>query len=227
VSERLPLFPLGTVLFPGLLLPLHIFEERYRLLVRELAALPADQPRRFGVVAIRQGREVGEEGVQALYEVGCTADVRQVESLPDGRFDILATGSRRFRLHAVDRSRPFLVGEVSYVDDRPGAEAAILARTVGQAYLRYRNLLLAARGGSPGGPPAESAQLPDDPVVLSYLVAAATMLDLAEKQRLLEAGDAAARLRAELRLLHREAEVLVRLPSLPAGELARQPVNLN
>jgi Lon protease-like protein len=227
MTERLPLFPLGTVLYPGLLLPLHIFEERYRLLMRELAALPQDQPRHFGVVAIRQGREAGEDGVQSLYEVGCTADVRQVEALPDGRFDIVTTGSRRFRLHDVDRSQPYLVGEVSYLDDPPGDQAGRLAGAVGQAYLRYRNLLLAARGDAPGDLLAESAQLPDDPVVLSYLIAAATVLDLADKQHLLEAADAAARLRAELRLLHREAEVLVRLPSMPAGELARQPVSLN
>ncbi len=68
MSETLPLFPLGTVLFPGLLLPLHIFEERYRQLVRDLVRQP--EPRRFGVVAIREGRETGIDGVAALYEIG-------------------------------------------------------------------------------------------------------------------------------------------------------------
>jgi len=228
VSERLPLLPLGTVLYPGLLLPLHIFEERYRQLVRELAALPDDQPKRFGVVAIKQGREAGEDGVQALYAVGCVADLRQVEALPDGRFDIVTTGSQRFRLLEVDRSQPYLVGVVDYLDEPVGDEAALLASAVAKAYLRYRDLLLAARGAAAGGAaPAESAALPDDPVVLSYLIAAATVLDLNDKQRLLEAADARTRLRAELKLLRREAEVLVRLPSLPAGELARQPVSLN
>ena len=227
MTERLPLFPLGTVLYPGLLLPLHIFEERYRELIRELAALPADQPRRFGVVAIRQGREVGADAVQALYDVGCTAELHQVEALPDGRFHIVTTGGRRFRLHGVDRAKPYLIGEVSYLDEPPGKDARVLASGVARAYLRYRDLLLAARGGVAGEPPAESAQLPDDPVVLSYLIAAATVLDLPDKQQLLESGDAAARLRAELKLLYREAEVLVRLPSLPAGELARQAVSPN
>ena len=71
----MPLFPLGTVLFPGLVLPLHIFEERYRQLVRDLLDKP--EPREFGVIAIRHGRETGIDGVSDLYEVGCTAQVRQ------------------------------------------------------------------------------------------------------------------------------------------------------
>ena len=72
----LPLFPLGAVLYPGMLLPLHIFEERYRQLVRDLMAGP--EPRRFGVIAIRKGRETGIDGVQSLYPIGCTATLRQV-----------------------------------------------------------------------------------------------------------------------------------------------------
>ena len=71
MSERLRLFPLGTVLFPGMVLPLHIFEDRYRQMVHEL--LDSPEPRRFGVIAIRKGRETGIEGVSSLYEVGCTA----------------------------------------------------------------------------------------------------------------------------------------------------------
>ena len=90
MTERLPLFPLGTVLFPGLVLPLHIFEPRYRTLVADLVALPESEPRRFGVVAIRAGREVGADGVRALHAVGCTAELRQVQRHEDGRYDIVA-----------------------------------------------------------------------------------------------------------------------------------------
>src|SRR5208282_3937148 len=82
-SEMLPLFPLGAVLYPGMILPLHIFEERYRQLVRDL--LDGPDPRRFGVIAIRKGRETGIEGVHSLYEVGCTATLRRVEQHQDGR----------------------------------------------------------------------------------------------------------------------------------------------
>ena len=98
MSKRLPVFPLGTVLFPGLVLPLHIFEERYRTLVRELVASPEDGPHEFGVVTLRRGVEApspeGEDGpmpepapvrAEDLYPVGCTAELRQVTELPDGR----------------------------------------------------------------------------------------------------------------------------------------------
>jgi uncharacterized protein len=223
VTERLPLFPLGTVLYPGLLMPLHIFEERYRRLVGGLSSLPPDEPKRFGVIAIREGREVDDDGVRALYRVGCTAEVRQVEPLPDGRFDLVTTGAQRFLLHSVDRSRPYFCGEVEYLDEPVGAEAAVLAESVGRWYRAYRDLLLAVKGQ----PPRESARLPADPVVLSYLVAAAMVLDLSDKQHLLQARDAAARLRAELRLLRRETAMLARLPSLPGAELARQAVSRN
>src|ERR1700761_6197653 len=82
MSTMLPLFPLSTVLFPGMRLPLHIFEERYRLLAAHLAARP--EPRRFGVIAIRKGREVGADGITALHEVGCVTTVRQITPHPDG-----------------------------------------------------------------------------------------------------------------------------------------------
>src|SRR5829696_7074366 len=102
VGEILPVFPLGTVLFPGLVLPLHIFEERYRALVRELVASPEAGPHEFGVVTLRRGAEapaVDDDDdplpvsppphADDLYPVGCTAELRQVTELPDGRFDIM------------------------------------------------------------------------------------------------------------------------------------------
>src|SRR6202020_2166961 len=95
MSARLPLFPLGTVLFPGLLLPLHIFEERYRQLVRDLLSEP--EPRQFGVIAIRKGRETGIDGVHSLYPIGCIAALRRVERLEDGRFDLVTVGTQRVR----------------------------------------------------------------------------------------------------------------------------------
>src|ERR1700749_3062102 len=108
MGTMLPLCPLGAVLYPGMLLPLHIFEERYRQLVRDL--LDGAAPRQFGVIAIRKGRETGFDGVHALYEIGCTATLRQVDRHEDGRFDIVTVGARRFRLLAVDQTRPYLQG---------------------------------------------------------------------------------------------------------------------
>lgn len=217
MTDQLPIFPLGTVLFPGLLLPLHIFEERYRRLVRDLVDLPEGAPRRFGVVAIREGREVGADGVRALYEVGCTASLRQVEAYPDGRFDIVTTGVTRFRLHTLEHSEGYARGRVEWLPEEVGVEAAVLAGSAGRLFRRYRDGLLRARGQEVPDPP----EPPADPALLSYLVAAAMVLDLPDKQRLLAADTVADRLRLELSLLRREAALVRRLPSLPAVELVR------
>ncbi len=226
-GTTLPLFPLGhTVLFPGVVLPLHVFEERYRELVRTLVAQEDPGPRRFGVVAIRQGWEVGAEAVQALHGVGCAAELRRVSRHPDGRFDIVTVGSDRFRLLGVDRtSRPYLVGEVEWLPPDPPAdpEAAVLARAVGTLFTEYAAAATTLRpdAAGPGPPGAPVPELPDDPVDRSHLVAATAVLTLEDRQALLEAPTTSARLRAELRLLKRETTMVRRLRALPVplGEL--------
>ena len=214
-TARLPLFPLGTVLFPGVLLPLHVFEERYRRLVRDLLDATEDA-REFGVVAIREGREVGDDGIRALHRVGCVARLRRVEPYDDGRFDLVSTGSQRFRLHSLDQSRPYLQGAVELLDEPTGEQAAAIAVRVAVEFDEYRSAL-----GD------DEDELPDDPRTLSYLVAAGAVLELTEKQRLLEAPDTATRLHAELLLLRRETRLLDVLPSLPAVELTRAPASPN
>ncbi len=216
VTARLPLFPLGTVLFPGVPLPLHVFEERYRSLVRDLLTAP-DEERRFGVVAIREGREVGDEGIRALHGFGCVARLRRVEPYADGRFDVVATGAQRFRLIDLDVSRPYLSGNVELLDEPSGTSAVTVAQSVRVLFTAYRRAL---------GTGADDA-LPADPAVLSYLVAAAAVLDLTDKQSLLEAPDATERLQRELRLLRRETALLGLLPSLPGVDLTRVPVSPN
>lgn len=223
MSLRLPLFPLGLVLFPGLVLPLHVFEERYRLLVRELLELPEDE-RRFGVIAIRQGREVGADGIEALYDVGCVAHLRRTEAYEDGRFDIVTTGTARFRLGELDASGPYLAGQVEVLPDEMGdaPEAPLLDRAVRAAFADY---LVALAGAS--GDEIEVPDLPDSSLVLGFLVAATTALDLDERQRLLALADGGTRLRAELALLRREATLLRHLAAAPAPELVRGPISLN
>jgi hypothetical protein len=216
VTARLPLFPLGTVLFPGLLLPLHVFEGRYRRMVRDLLALPEHQ-RRFGVVAIREGREVGADGIRALHAVGCVARLRRVDPYDDGRYDIVGTGEQRIRLRDVDDSLPYLSADVELLDEPAGEAPDVLARAVRWQFDAYRRAL----GGK------TDDDLTDDPGLLSYLVAATVVLDLDDKQRLLEAPDVAARLRRELRLLRRETALLGRLRSLPGVELTRVPASPN
>jgi Lon protease-like protein len=211
MGELLPLFPLGTVLYPGLVLPLHIFEDRYRQLVSDLLGGP--EPRRFGVIAIRKGRETGADGVAALYEIGCTATVREVQRYPDGRFELVTVGTERFRLGGLDRSRPYLRGDADLLAEPAGREADVAVRVVQQEFRGYLSAL-AARGAAVTVP-----DLPDEPGLLSYLVAAALIVDLPEKQALLAEPDAASRLAAERDLLARETRMLHTLTAAPAPDL--------
>ena len=221
MTRWLPLFPLGTVLFPGLVLPLHVFEPRYRAMVRDLLALPEGQ-REFGVVAIRKGREVGVDGVTALHDVGCVARVEQVRPHADGRFDLVSVGTARFRLVGTDASGDYVRAEVEPLAETTG-DAERLAGEVRSAFATY----VTALAGDADDPP-DLSDLPADPLALSYLVGATVRIDLAERQALLAAADAGRRLMAELALLRRETTLFRTLPSAPATtELTRTPVSPN
>jgi len=218
----MPLFPLGTVLFPGLVLPLHIFEERYRQLVRDL--LDGQEPQEFGVIAIRKGRETGVDGVSALHEIGCTARLRQVTEQDDGRFELLTVGTQRFRLLGLDHSRPYLRGAIDPLTEETGDEAtaALAVQAVQRTFREYLDAL-ATRGAARINVP----DLPDEPVLLSYLVAASMIVDLSGRQVLLAEPDAAGRLAAERTLLARETRILRTLTSTPATDLRSSPYNPN
>ena len=109
--EELPLFPLRTVLFPHATLRLHVFEERYRIMVQE--CLRTDGP--FGVALIREGSEVGDDAEP--YLVGTVARITEVQNYDDGRMDITVQGERRFRIREFDESRPYLLGRVQPVEE--------------------------------------------------------------------------------------------------------------
>jgi Lon protease-like protein len=224
MSPMLPLFPLSTVLFPGMRLPLHVFEDRYRALVADLLAGP--EPRQFGVIAIRSGREVGPGGAAALHEVGCVAVLRQVAPHPDGRYDLQTVGSERFRLAGVDQSRPYLQGEVELLPDGvvgPGAAgAAAVVRQVQAGFRAYLNAL-----ADQGGGVISVADLPDEPVLLSYVIGAAMIIDLPERQSLLAAPDALSRLRLERSLLVRETAILRATTTRPAPDYAHEQFSPN
>lgn len=222
-SHSLPLFPLGLVLYPGVVLPLHIFEDRYRKLVRELLDMP-EGARHFGVVAIKAGREVGVHGVTALHEIGCTAELRYAEAYQNGQFDIIVTGTTRFRLLEVDDSEP-MRAEVDLLTDEQTERSGPLAVSVSRLFLSYRDALLAAQGLR--DPDDDPPELPDDPGELAYLVAASMILDLSDKQLLLDAPTVDARLRLERTLLKREATMVSGLSMRPAVELPRIPYTSN
>ncbi|WP_306333862.1 LON peptidase substrate-binding domain-containing protein [Streptomyces sp. KL118A] len=245
VTTRLPLFPLNSVLFPGLVLPLNVFEERYRAMMRELLKTPEEEQRQFAVVAIRDGQEVapsapglpdptaqpdhgpaagfGDDPLKAFHTMGCVADAATIRERDDGGFEVLATGTTRVRIHSVDASGAFLTAEVEEVPEESGDGAGALAEGVLRAFRSYQKRLAGARERSL----STGAELPDDPSVVSYLVAAAAVLDTGTKQRLLAAPDTASRLRDELKLLRAETAIIRNLPSLPATDLTRGTTSLN
>jgi hypothetical protein len=126
MGDLIPLFPLGTPLFPGVVLPLQIFEPRYRRLMTDLLAHPESGDQRFfGVVAIRQGWEVEKIApAEALYDIGCTARVQAVRPQPDGGFRIVSVGGERFRLLdlVIGDDPPYLQGEVEWLAEEETAE---------------------------------------------------------------------------------------------------------
>lgn len=139
-TEQLPLFPLGTVLTPGMPLSLHVFEPRYRQLVADLLNDQDPSAPEFGVVALRGGWEVGE--LQDLHEVGTAARVTDVLPLGDGRCDLSAIGERRFAIEQLDAtSRPYLVATVRWLAEPDGQLSARLVLSTRRAIQRHRSAL--------------------------------------------------------------------------------------
>ena len=233
MGELIPLFPLSTPLFPGVVLPLQIFEPRYRRLVHDLVAMPEDSEQRFfGVVAIRQGWEVERIApAAALFDVGCTARVQIVRPQPDGGFQIVSVGGDRFRLLdvVVGEDPPYLQGEVEWLSDEeaagaePGPEAMpVLVRTVRGLFARYVDEVAGLQSGRDDelGAGAEIAELlegvDDDACALSYLVASVSMLTTEDRQALLAESATGRRLSAEARMLRRELTLLRSIGAVPA-----------
>lgn len=145
MSMEIPLFPLHTVLCPGIVLPLHIFEERYRALVRH--CLDTGLP--FGVVLIRDGREVGSGAASIFAGVGAFAEIRRAGRYPDGRFDLLAAATGRFAIESVDTMKaPYLVADVTPLDEEVGDEthAERLSAAALRRFVRYLELMRARDG---------------------------------------------------------------------------------
>lgn len=204
------------MLVPGLVLPLHIFEPRYRQLIEDLLAIPEEQNREFGIVAIRDGRDIERDGMDALYPVGTATVLRQHEQREDGRYDIVTTGSRRFRLLELDASAPLLRGDVDFLDDVSTDADGVLAAHVAREFTVYRSIL---SGRLAQDDEVEVDDLPDDPTVLSYLVTAAMVLPQDERQQLLATADTATRLALARQALVRENLLIGALGAVPAIEL--------
>lgn len=220
MGEPLPIFPLNTVLFPGVVMPLFVFEDRYRILVRDLIALPADAAREFGVVAIKVGYEVGARGVHTIQRTGCAALVTEVTANPDGSFEIMVIGRRRFHVQSLDPSQDYLRADVEWLSDASGgdspADADKAAVRAGELFDIYRDTVTHLRGDD-----ILDGATPTDPLDLSYTLAAALVLNLAERQALLEAPDVLSRLRLGTSIMRAELQAITAVPSLPATSMAR------
>jgi hypothetical protein len=215
VSERLPLFPLDTVLFPEMLMPLHIFEPRYRLLVRR--SLELERP--FGIVLVR---EASQTEAATPHDVGTSAMIVGHSPLPDGRSFIVLRGDRRFRVASLDtESEPYLVGNVTWLEDDEGAGAEHLADVAADGFSEYLNGIVAATN-EPRTQTSDTAGMREGtPRDVAYRIASGLAIQPQERQRLLEAASVEERLRAEVRLLEREnaliRELLLRLNTSGEG----------
>jgi len=218
VREQLPIFPLNTVVFPGVTVPLHVFEDRYRALVHHLLTISDKTMRLFGIVAIREGYEVGQVGVQSVHRVGCVVQMTSVEPYEDGRFDIEVVGRARLRLDGLDTSGEYLVGDVETLPERTPLQAEALgeAERTFATFEEYRRRLSELRGGD-----VLDGDLPRDPEYLSYSLAATCLLTLQERQELLEASTPLERLVMLRHTLREEMRAMRAIPSLPATEVAR------
>lgn len=205
--SSLRLFPLNIVLFPGMELPLHVFEPRYRQLIVE--CLTESEP--FGVALIREGPEVG--GGADPHELGTTARIDSALPLRGDRMFVKTTGERRFRVVSVHHDRPYLRAEVEYPVDENTEPSEHLVRSVTDAYRNLVQLRLAAQGGYERTPP-----VPESPGALADLAAAATAASVpADRlQAVLEALDVRHRLELTAALLtdaleaaHRETSALL------------------
>ncbi len=210
-GERLPLFPLGVVLFPGMLLPLHLFEERYRRLMQDRQGSDPI----FGVVLTRHGREVGDR--PETHRVGTAASLVGAGRYPDGRYDVVVRGGRRFRVEAEDWNAGYLVASVSWLDGpepAPGDRALdALATRVARAYDGFVDLF--ARAADVEVPRDDLGGAPED---VAYAVCARMPLNTWERQALLEEPTTQARLEHLLTILRRERTLLEEGAGGPAVE---------
>jgi Lon protease-like protein len=219
MSVHLPLFPLNTVLFPHMPAGLHIFEERYREMISDCQ----EQGTSFGVVGIREGVEVGRAAFP--FAVGTLAQIHELEALDDGGFNLVVAGASRFRVERLSLSRSYLVGSIHYLEDTRGDEAAIpeLARRATAAFATYtaglRNLADETADDS------EAVELPDDPELLSYLIAASLNVEVNRRQELLEEDSVSGRLRRCLQVLRRESVFLDQMLARRDHHIV--PVSLN
>jgi hypothetical protein len=209
-----PLFPLHVVLFPGQSLPLQVFEPRYREMLDHVLR----DDRRFGVVAIRRGMEVG--GFAETFDVGCIGEVTRMQRAPDGTMQLIVEGRERFRIAHRLPDDPYPIAEVDPIGEELGVGAHDVLPDARAAVRRYMSAVAQLEGMDVVVP-----QIPDEPIDASYVLAASLRLEPHERQAMLEAPDARARLESVVAFARRETLLLEAIgPSVGAPN---SPVSLN
>lgn len=205
-ESQIPLFPLNVVLFPGMMLPLHIFEERYKLMVRECLA----GDRLFGVILAKNKRaqapHVIELNPDDIYKVGTTAHIRAVENLDDGRMNLITVGQDRFIVNSILPSKDdFLIGQVGplVMQDNDQSRVESMAQKLRPLVKQYIEHL-----GDVSGEDLSGTILPSDPEDLAFLAGAAMQGPLPDKQRLLASGSLIELIAAATTILDREEQIL-------------------
>lgn len=198
-ERELPLFPLQTVLFPEMTIPLHIFEERYKQLLRDIG----DRDGLFGVVLIKEGKEVGPPATP--HEVGTVARILRIGPAPGGRLFVSAQGVQRFRILDLHPPRPYLTAWVRLLEPPAGDSDPGLLEEAGATLLALVRGQMALHGGW-----VRAIETPADPATLSDRLGAALRADLRDKQRLLEMDSTKGRLELALKLAQADLERLRR-----------------
>ena len=194
---ELPLFPLNLVLFPGMPLPLHIFEERYKAMIGD--CLRNNTP--FGVSLIRSGPEVGSPAEP--FTTGTTARVLRSELLEQGRMNIFTKGERRYEIIEITQQEPHVAALVRLLDERVGEGFTGVSAELTEEYAKLIRGLTTLSGGY-----MSDVTIPEDPVELSYMIAANLDAPTPLRQELLEAPTAADRLNRVIPLLRRRNHAL-------------------
>lgn len=206
---ELPLFPLNTVLFPDMPLPLHIFEERYKIMMDTCI----QEKRPFGVVLIREGAAEFDPLVTP-HPIGCTAKIIQVQHLNEGDLFIMAVGEKRFRIHSLQRDKPYLVGQVEYAPLET-EQVKSLDKAVHRLYplvVDYLNILAQV-----GKVEFDTSQIPTDPSTFVYLAASIIQVPVEKKQNFLAEDDATQLLNDLRHVYHEEVPLLRLIPAQDQG----------
>jgi Lon protease-like protein len=188
----MPMFPLGMALLPGAVLPLHVFEPRYRQMVHDILADDADVPE-FGVVMIERGQEVGGDDVRTL--VGTVARLVDIRALPDGRYALVAVGGERLRVNAWLPDDPYPLADVDLWpdDDLDSIDQEMAAGTIDALHARVRELNEEVRALGEMAPPPDT-EIASDPHLALYHLGSLAPLGPADRQRMLETATLGERL---------------------------------